>query len=594
MRDTLRHVPWRTSSLYALVAATWILASDTLLHAVVSDQSFADLLAIYKGWAFVGVTAALLYLVLTAQLRRFEREMAGRERAETQLQASEARFRSLLECAGEGIYGLDANGHATFVNPSAVGMLSYPAGELIGQKMHDLVHHSRADGSPYPPAQCPVQASLRDGETRHVDDEVLWRKDRVSFPVEYIVTSLRNSRTGRPDGVVVTFGDRTERKLAVERLRASLAENANLRAALDEHAIVAITDAQGRITYVNDKFCTISKYSRQELLGRDHRIVNSGHHPKEFMGDLWTTIARGQVWQGDMKNRAKDGSFYWVATTIVPFLDDMGRPHQYVTIHADVTERRRAEEEVQRLNADLEKRVAQRTAELEVANNELEAFSYSISHDLRAPLRAVNGFATIVLDEFGASLPEDGRQYLEKICNGGKRMSQLIDDLLAFSRLSRQPLTLRDIDTLELVGEVIDELRAQHDGRQIEIRVGDLPPCQGDPALLKQVWVNLVSNAIKYTRGREPAIIEIGCARDDGRSVYFVRDNGTGFDMQHAGKLFGVFQRLHPADQFEGTGVGLAIVQRVVLRHGGSVWTDAEAGRGATFHFVLQGPSSPG
>jgi light-regulated signal transduction histidine kinase (bacteriophytochrome) len=225
--------------------------------------------------------------------------------------------------------------------------------------------------------------------------------------------------------------------------------------------------------------------------------------------------------------------------------------------------------------------------QLEDANKELEAFSYSVSHDLRAPLRAINGFAGIVLKQFGSEMPVAAHPYLQRICNAGKQMGLLIDNLLAFSRLSRQPLSLQRVDTGALVQDVLRDLAPQHERRQIDIQTATLPDCWGDPALLRQVWVNLLSNAIKYTQVRKSALIEIGCVRDAGEDVYFVRDNGAGFDMQYAHKLFGVFQRLHLAEKFEGTGVGLAIVHRIVVRHAGRVWAEATEDRGATFRFTL-------
>ena len=378
-----------------------------------------------------------------------------------------------------------------------------------------------------------------------------------------------------------------ERAEAEARLRASLREVGDLKTALDEHAIVAVTDARGKITYANDKFCVISKFSREELIGQDHRIVNSGHHPKEFIRGLWQTIARGHTWKAEMKNRAKDGSYYWVDTTIVPFLNEKGKPHHYVVIRADITERKRIEEEIWQLNAQLEQRVKDRTAELEASNKELEAFSYSVSHDLRAPLRAVDGFSQAVLEDYADQLPPEGRNYLQTIRNGAQRMGALIDDLLTFSRLGRQPLKKGPTAPAALVRDALEELGSPKNGRKIDIRVDDLPPCQADPGLLKQVWMNLLSNAIRYTGRRDKARIEVGSKFENSEHVYFVADNGVGFDMQDAHKLFGVFQRLHRTEEFEGTGVGLATAQRIVHRHGGRIRADSTPGHGATFCFTL-------
>jgi light-regulated signal transduction histidine kinase (bacteriophytochrome) len=226
--------------------------------------------------------------------------------------------------------------------------------------------------------------------------------------------------------------------------------------------------------------------------------------------------------------------------------------------------------------------------QLEAANKELEAFSYSVSHDLRAPLRTVDGFSQALLEDFGPLLPEEGQRQVRTIRAGAQRMGALIDDLLAFSRLGRQSLSKPVVvDMNRLVHEVLEEHLVERKGRQVEIRAAPLPPSRGDASLLKQVWANLLSNAIKYTRKRDPAVVEIGSVLEDGETVYFVRDNGTGFDMRYAHKLFGVFERLHRAEDFEGTGVGLAIVQRIVLRHGGRVWAESAVDQGATFHFTL-------
>ncbi|HEY3303484.1 MAG TPA: response regulator [Candidatus Binatia bacterium] len=239
-------------------------------------------------------------------------------------------------------------------------------------------------------------------------------------------------------------------------------------------------------------------------------------------------------------------------------------------------------------NAELEQRVDERTAQLAAANKELEAFSYSVAHDLRAPLRAMDGFSSIVLQQHAAQLPPEAQHQLYLIRDNAQQMGHMIDDLLAFSRLGRQPLQRRPVEPREIVREALAHLGQAPDNERPRISVGDLRSCHADPALLKQVYVNLISNAIKYTSKCEAAHIEIGCLGGNGAPTYFVRDNGVGFDMKYAGKLFGVFQRLHRAEEYEGTGVGLAIVRRVVHRHGGRVWAEAEAGRGATFYFTLE------
>ena len=370
-----------------------------------------------------------------------------------------------------------------------------------------------------------------------------------------------------------------ERRRAENALRSS---EARYRLLVEQSPLgIAIIDHRGFIDQVNPAACELLGYDTRELLGRDPlTLIDLSDHDK-------IEVEKGPLQAGEMLSMErllirKDGSRLPVMGSTRQMPD--GR-YQY--IFQDISERKQAEEEVRALNEQLDKRVRERTSELEAANRELESFSYSVSHDLRAPLRAINGFSNLLISDYADKLSGEALMYLDKVKENANKMALLIDDLLAFSRLSRNPLKKRRVDLRGLVVQVIEELRAEAGEREIKWQIGDLPPCQADPALLKQVYTNLIGNALKYTRPRPSPVIEIGSRHLRGQTVYFVRDNGVGFDMKYAGNLFGVFQRLHSEAEFEGTGIGLAIVQRIVNRHGGKIWAEAEVDQGATFFFTL-------
>ncbi len=363
-------------------------------------------------------------------------------------------------------------------------------------------------------------------------------------------------------------------------------ELADFKAALDAHAIVAITDARGRITYVNDKFCAISRWPRAELLGRDHRIINSGHHPKAFIENLWQTIRAGQVWKGELKNRARDGSIYWVDTTIVPFLDAEGKPFQYIAIRAEITARKL-----------LEEHNAQMVQELQAANRELNDFAYIVSHDLKAPLRGIGSLASWLITDYADKLGAEGGRQLGLIDSRVKRLGALVDGILAYSRAGRGREQRLMVELDPLVRNSV-ELLAPPAHIAIEI-ASPLPSVVIEVFKAQQVFQNLLSNAIKFM-DKPAGRVVVNCAAegDAGDAAglvwhFSVADNGPGIEARHFDKVFQLFQTLAPRDKIEGTGVGLALVKKIIELEGGKIWLESSPGAGATFHFTLPRSDPP-
>ena len=313
-------------------------------------------------------------------------------------------------------------------------------------------------------------------------------------------------------------------------------------------------------------------------------------HPKDRTAteQVWAKAWRNRErYETEYRIRGRDGEYRTFSVRGVPVLEDDGTVREWVGTCTDITQRKLAEEQVHLLNEKLEQRVKERTSQLEAANKELEAFTYSVSHDLRAPLRHISGFSRILNEEFAESLPAEAQHHVQRIQEGTRRMGQLVDDLLNLGRVGRKELSLQVAGLRSIVDDVIQSLNPDIGDREVEWKIGDLPYVECDTALMYQVWQNLLSNALKFTRPRSHAVIAIGQEQRDGKAVVYLRDNGVGFSMKYADKLFGVFQRLHRAEDFEGTGVGLATVQRIIQKHGGRIWAEAELDKGATFYFTL-------
>jgi len=519
--------------------------------------------------------------------------------AEAAVRQSEAIYRQAIEAAGAVPYYRDhVSNTFRFVGSGIREIIGLGPDEVTTGMWDRSIQESHMIGGAAGLSAAEAVELARIGKLR------IWQCDSQIKAVDGTIRWVYDAAIEMvgPDGIsrgsVGILQDITSRKLAEEALRQSEIKFRSIVEQLSEG--FALIDEAGRITEWNSVLEQMSGVKRSEAMGLYYWDVQALVTPPELVKSKRAEKARNKTLLLDALKSGHSPLFGhttetamftaeagWIYVQQAAFPIHTDRGFRVGLLHRDVTTQKRAEEAIRMMNDELEQRVAERTAELETANSELEAFSYSVSHDLRAPLRAIDGFSRILADELGPQTPPEVLRYLNVIRDNAQQMGRLIDDLLSFSRLSRQPLKKVAFSPLDIINQVLVTLASGNQERLIKLVMPELPSCQGDPALLKQVWMNLLSNAFKFTRQREHARIEVGAIVDTAEIVYFVKDNGTGFDMRYADKLFGVFQRLHHTDEYEGTGVGLAIVQRIVRRHGGRVWAEGELGHGSTFFFSL-------
>jgi PAS domain S-box-containing protein len=514
------------------------------------------------------------------------------ENSERRIRASELSYRRLFEAARDGILILDVDsGRISDVNPFLIELLGFSHDEMVGKTVGELSPFRDIESN-----KIMLERLQRDGYVRY-EDLPLETRDGRRIAVEFVSNVYQ---AGARNVIQCNIRDITERKRIDDQLKASFKEIGDLKSALDEHAIVAITDPQGKINYVNDKFCAISRYSREELLGQDHRIINSGYHSKQFIRELWTTIARGDVWHGEIKNRAKDGSVYWVDTTIVPFLSDDGKPRQYVAVRTDVTERKRAEEEIRSLNDGLEQRVAERTIELQSAKEQAESadrmkseFLASMSHELRTPLNGIIGFSEFLIDGKTGALTAKQTEYVTDIFNSGRNLLQLINDVLDLAKVEAGKMDLHP-ETFSMgkaIEEVCSVVGPMAQRKKLAI-ISTVDPSADEVTLdkqkLKQVLFNLLSNAVKFTEDGGTVRL-IADLYDGTRLRLQVQDTGIGIKSEDLDKLFIEFQQLDSglARHHQGTGLGLALTKKIVEFQQGTIEVKSELGKGSTFTVIL-------
>jgi PAS domain S-box-containing protein len=496
------------------------------------------------------------------------------KQAEERLRRSQEQLAGVIGSAMDAIISIDDEQRIVLFNGAAERMFLFPSEDAIGQPLDHF-----------------IPERFRAGHEKHVEDfgkthvtrrsmgtlGALYglRADGEEFPIEASISQIESD--GRKLYTVI-LRDITERKRADEALKE--------QARILDLAPVMIRDLNGRILFWNTGVEKMYGWKAEEALEKiSHKLLKT-EFPRPLEEIKARLLADGH-WEGEVAHTRKDGARLMVSTHWVLHRDEHDRPKAVLVVANDITERKQAEKEIRRLNEELEQRVADRTAQLQAVNKELEAFSYSVSHDLRAPLRHIDGFSQALLEDYTDKLDDAGKSYLQEVRSASQEMAQLIDDVLQLARVTRSEMRREVVSLSDLARAIAAELKKREPKRKVVLNLTEELATRGDKRLLRIVLNNLLGNAWKFTAKRAEAQITFGREQKNGETTYFIRDNGAGFDMAYVGKLFGAFQRLHTAGEFEGTGIGLATVQRIVYRHGGRVWAEGTVNEGATFYFTL-------
>ena len=505
-------------------------------------------------------------------------EEVATQRAEEELRDSRDHLASIIESAMDSIITVDEHQRILLFNAAAERMFRCAAEEALGQPIERFIPQRYREAH-----AGHIQRFGRTGLTNRSMGALgsLWarRSDGEEFQIE---ASISQAVSGAKRLFTVILRDVTERiriedalKKSLEASEKALRELADQRFALDQHADVTMTDVEGNITYVNDRFCILSKYSREELIGQNHRIIRSGQHSKEFFSQMYNEISNGRVWHGEVCNRAKDGSLYWVDTTIVPFLGLDGAPRQYVAIRTDITQRKEAA-----------RALAHKAEELAQSNQDLEQFAYVASHDLQEPLRMVAAYTQLLAERYQGRLDSQADKYIHYATDGATRMQTLIQDLLRYSRTGRREMELKNTDFRKIVEQSLVNLQAAIQESNAIVKCDALPILPVDSSQLTQVFQNLIGNAIKF-RSKSGPVIQIRAEQNGGDWVFAVEDNGIGISPEQAKEIFVLFKRLHSREEYPGNGIGLATCKRIIERHGGRIWVESQPDGGSCFSFTL-------